>query len=151
MSKVLVALAAASAPLLVVAGCSSSSSTDSSATPTATTASATATATSTSTGSSAPCTSAAINAALPSGADADVYACVGDYAGVDYDTGSKQDQRAILKAENGAWTDVTSDVCGAASAGVPAEVLAYCDASNEPSGTGGGSGGEGDSGKDDNE
>lgn len=77
----------------------------------------------------APCTATAISAAL-GGAQITNYICSGGYAGGDDVVGGgSADATFILQSEGGEWVDVKDDVCGAASAGIPPSILAFCDAS----------------------
>ncbi len=85
------------------------------------------------TSSEAPCTATAIQAALPSGEKVTSFVCAdgGDERWAAGDDSNKEfDAVFILKAEGGSWTQIDRDeVCGTASAGVPAKILEYCDVS----------------------
>ncbi|MCB0953599.1 MAG: peptidoglycan-binding protein [Microthrixaceae bacterium] len=77
------------------------------------------TTTSTPSDGSAPCTGAAIQAALPSGDTGTGYVCSEGYAGVSLSDGSA----IVLQSVDGKWTVPGQDPCGSASAGIPPEVL----------------------------
>lgn len=78
-------------------------------------------------GAKAPCTDAGIEQAVQQSGTVVVnnYKCSGDYAGVSYTVNGVK-AGAILKSVDGAWTNATGNVCGAASAGLPPEILSYC-------------------------
>lgn len=74
---------------------------------------------------SASCTTSAVKAVLPSGAILNHFNCAGSYAGA-YATVAGKKSGYVFKSENGKWVVVTTDVCGAASAGLSKVILAYC-------------------------
>ncbi|MGI9579066.1 MAG: peptidoglycan-binding domain-containing protein [Microthrixaceae bacterium] len=77
------------------------------------------TSTTTPSGGTAPCTGTAIAAGLPSGETATSYVCSDGYAGVALSSGSG----AILESEDGKWSDLGQEPCGAASAGLDPAIL----------------------------
>ncbi|MGA8724291.1 MAG: peptidoglycan-binding domain-containing protein [Acidimicrobiales bacterium] len=94
----------------------------SSATTTTTSTNSTTTTTSAST-VSAPCTSAAISAALQPGETLNSYQCGGGWAAGSW-TNSMYTAAFLLKSSNGAWEQPPSNACANASAlGIPADVL----------------------------
>ena len=94
----------------------------SSASTTTTTPKSTTTTTSAST-VSAPCTSAAISAALQPGETLNSYQCGGGWAAGSW-TNSMYTAAFLLKSSNGAWEQPPSNACANASAlGIPADVL----------------------------
>lgn len=76
------------------------------------------------------CTSAALQASLPSGAKLQSFTCanVGGtrWAAGQYMTGPEV-ANFFAKSEGGSWTSVSADeICGTASAGLPQKILDYC-------------------------
>ena len=76
----------------------------------------------------APCTATAVAAALPSGDEVTTYICSEGWAAGSA-TNGEDDSNFILQAEDGKWVQPAQSPCGTASAGLPAEILKYCDAS----------------------
>ncbi len=85
----------------------------------------TASTTTTTTGGQAPCTPTALVAAIPQGDVITGYVCADGYAGVTGTVGSGATStfHVVLKSENGAWTNLGDEPCGAASAGIAPAVL----------------------------
>ena len=111
-------LAALPIAAVALAGCSSSGSSDASSSPSPTPTSST----------SASCSPDALLAAVPSGAEMLHYDCaeVGgqEWAALEVNPGNTV---FFLEWNGTAWDAMTSDdVCGTASAGVPEELLSYC-------------------------
>jgi hypothetical protein len=75
-------------------------------------------------GGTAPCTAAAIQAALPSGTTMTSYVCSeGWAAGSDTEGDGSADGAFILQDVNGTWQEPAQDPCDSASAGLPEVIL----------------------------
>jgi hypothetical protein len=79
----------------------------------------------TTTGGQAPCTAPAPVAATPQGDMITGYVCADGHVGVTGTVGSGATSafHVVLKSENGAWTNLGDEPCGAASAGIAPAVL----------------------------
>lgn len=78
----------------------------------------------------APCTSVALSAVLPSGAQLQSFVCASTgaerWAAGQYTSGPAV-ENFFAKAEGGSWKAVNSEeICGTASAGLPQKILDYC-------------------------
>lgn len=127
-SRVLIASAAVVAATAFVAGCSSNSSSEPSPTATDTaTSSPTASPTSTQ-GAGAQCTLASIKTVIPKDVKIVKFQC-NRYDDTNWAVVSSLPGPEVyfLRDEDNKWNAMkASDVCGAASAGLPAEILNYC-------------------------
>lgn len=121
-TKTTLTVVAGGLAVAALAGCSSSSSSPS--------ASPTPTASPTTTSTAGLCTDQAVLAVLPSGAKMVSLTCKEAsgtlYAAVKVDPGPTV---FFLQAQDGKWgtPEEADDVCGTASAGLPPEILAYCE------------------------
>jgi len=135
LSKTLVLVATAGIVATATAGCSSTSSSPS-ASPTPATSSASPTATATATTTAKPtttpsgmCTSEALLAVIPTGSTMVKYNCamVGGTQWAAAVTGPTPNQVFFFQVNKGKWEPTMgSEICGTANAGLPPELLAYC-------------------------
>ncbi|HAM21630.1 MAG TPA: hypothetical protein DCQ04_05025 [Actinobacteria bacterium] len=126
----LVVAAGTSAVVVALGACSSNSNSSSSSSPTPT--QSTSSATSSPTSSGASCTTESIQSAIPNGAKVVSFNCGNaggaEIAAVKFNPGPTV---LFLETKNGKWEVINPDrICGAASAGLPAKVLAYCTAAS---------------------